>query len=459
MKILLIVYDNDSYISWFPHGLAYISSYLKKDGHDVEVYSQDVYHWPESHLEDFLNKNYFDIVCVGVIGGYYQYNKLIKISAAINNSKKRPIFIIGGHGPSPEPKYFLEKTKSDFIVIGEGEITICELLKNLNNPSIVNGIAYMDNGNLVKTSPRELIKNIDEILFPDWNSFEINHYALGREPGFSKSDRLMPVLSGRGCPYKCNFCYRMLKGFRARSPDGIIDEILKLKRDFYINAIDFSDELLMSNKNRTKLICEAFLKKKLNIKWSCNGRLNFADKETLQMMKDSGCVFINYGIECMDDNILKIMNKNLTIDTIIKGVENTNEIGIIQGLNIIFGNIKENKNTLIKGVEFLKKYNLGGQMRTIRPVTPYPGSPLYYYAIENGLLEGPEDFYEHKHLNSDLLSVNFTELTDNEFYEVLKEANSELIKDYYSKNEVLWLEQIEKLYCERDASFRGFRQI
>lgn len=106
MNILLVVYDNDSYIHWFPQGLAYIAAVLKRAGHNVVIYNQDLHHYPEAHLTKYLNDNYYDVVGVSVIGGYYQYRKLIKISAAINASRQRPKYIIGGHGPSPDPEYF-----------------------------------------------------------------------------------------------------------------------------------------------------------------------------------------------------------------------------------------------------------------------------------------------------------------------------------------------------------------
>ena len=152
------------------------------------------------------------------------------------------------------------------------------------------------------------------------------------------------------------------------------------------------------------------------------------------------------------------MNKALTTETIIKGIEATLAEGISPGFNIIFGNIGENKKTLSKGIEFLLKYDDGAQLRTIRPVTPYPGCPLYYYAIEKGLLKDVEDFYENKHLNSDLLSVNFTELSDDEFYKALFEANKRLFENYFKHKKQLAINTARKLYYNRDSTFRGFRQ-
>ncbi|WP_218563938.1 hypothetical protein [Marinospirillum perlucidum] len=97
-------------------------------------------------------------------------------------------------------------------------------------------------------------------------------------------------------------------------------------------------------------------------------------------------------------------------------------------------------------------------MRTIRPVTPYPGSPLYYHAIEKGLLGGVEDFYEVKHVNSDLLAVNFTELSDDEYYKALHWANKQLLERYFEKKKISVQNQLDDLYGNKNTNFRGFRQ-
>jgi radical SAM domain protein len=464
MKILMIAYDNESFLTWFPQGLAYLATSCINRGDTVEIYQQDIYHYPDEHLTDKLDNANYDIVLVSVIGGYYQYRKLIKISNAVNNSKNRKNFkyLIGGHGPASDPKYFLEKTSADFVGIGEGEITIKELLDAIEIDSgyeNVDGIAYFDKDNsFVKTKPRELIQNIDEIPFPAWHLFDINYYALMRMPGISKTDRSFPVLSGRGCTFECNFCYRLDKGFRPRSADNIIKEINYLKEKYNISYIIFSDELLMSSKQRTMDLCNAFIEAKLNVKWECNGRLNYADKIVLEKMKEAGCVFINYGIESLDNATLKVMNKALTKDIIIRGIENTLEVGISPGFNIIYGNIDEPLSALDEGLEFLIKYDDHAQLRTIRPVTPYPGSPLFDYAIEKGYLKDTADFYENKHTNSDLLTVNFTKNTDEEIYIKLNEVNKKLIRHYIEHQKINMDIECDNLYINKNTDFRGFRQ-
>lgn len=461
MRVLLVVYDNESYIHWFPQGLAYLAAVLLNEGLDVEIYNQDKYHYPDIHLTEFLNNNKFDVIGVGVIGGYYQYKKLLKISHAINTSRQKPFYVIGGHGPSPEPEFFLKKTHADAVVIGEGEVTILELLKALANHAslkTVQGIAFRDANEIVINERRELIADIDSIPWPAYKAFPIEYYRLIRMPYASSTDFLMPVLSGRGCKFKCNFCYRMDDGFRPRSAESIIEEIQFLKHKYGITYVIFSDEMFMSSVERTKELCKAIIHSNINIKWVCSGRLNYAKPEVLNLMKTAGCVYVVYGIEAVDDQVLKNMKKALIVKQITKGIEETLKAGFSPNINIIFGNIGDTRETLEKGVEFFLKYDDCHEMRNIRPVTPYPGSPLYYYAIDQGLLKDCEDFYENKHINSDLISVNFTDLTDDEFHQFLLEANTKLFKNYFNKKLSSVIVQSKQLYLEKDESFRGYRQ-
>ncbi len=461
MKILLVVYDNDSLVHWFPIGLGYLASVLRQANHDVEVYSQDQYHWPEEHLTKFLDSNRFDMVGVGVCAGYYQYRKLLAISKAINAARHRPFYVLGGHGPSPVPAFFLEKTRADAVVIGEGEVTIVELVEALERGDSlrqVRGLAYREGNGITATKPRPRIEDIDSIPYPAWDLFPMDYYALLRVVGAENRDRVFPVLSSRGCPYKCNFCYRMDEGVRLRSVKAIMDEIRELRDNYHATFIVFADELLMSSQSRAIEVAEALKERHPGLKWSCNGRLNFAAPKVLAAMKEAGCVEINYGIECFDNEVLAKMNKRLTTAQIVEGVAETWAAGMVPTLNFIFGSIGETVATLRKSVDFLLSFDGAETLRTIRPVTPYPGCDLYYYAIRRGLLKGPEEFYEEKHVNSDLRSVNFTELSDKEFDEALVDANKILIEEHFRRVKTRRKSELVKLYHDRDGSFRGFRQ-
>lgn len=460
MRILLVVYDNESHLCFFPSNIAYIASALLNAGHDVEIYSQDIHHYPDEHLTDYLNHNKFDMVGIGIIAGYYQYKKLLRLAKAINTAKNKPFFVIGGHGPTPDPAYFMRITGADAVVMGEGEETIvelCERVENIQTLSEVAGLAFWDGDEVKINYRRQTIQDLDSIPFPAYDLFPIDIYRLFRKPHIQSTDFLMPVIAARGCQFACNFCYRMDKGYRTRSNESILDEILLLQKNYDINYIVFADELFMGSEEQAISRSEAFIRSGIRFNWSCDGRLNYASKEVLKTMSRAGCKFINYGIESVNDEVLKNMKKALTVEQIHRGVQNTLEAGISPGLNLIWGNIGDTRETLMDAVHFLLQYDDGSQMRTIRPVTPYPGCPLYYKAIQEKKLLDIDDFYRNKHVNSDLLAVNFTDIPDDQFHHYLCIANTALLENYYRNKKRLAIEQTEDLYYKKNAEFRGYR--
>ena len=461
LRILLVVYDNGAHISRLPLNVAYLASAARDAGHDVSVYNQDVYHYPDAHLTEYLNNNKFDVIGMGACGGYYQYRKIKSLCQAVISSTNKPFLVGGGHLVSPDPEFFLRKFGFDALCIGEGEVTFVDLLdaictnRQLNE---VDGIAFLDtNGECVTTKSRPLIEDIDSISMPAYDLFPMEHHALMRMPNIEHTARLIPMLSGRGCIFECNFCYRMDKGWRIRSAENILEEVEFLMRNYAISHILFDDELLMGSVSRTRELCEKFIASGLSFKWGCNGRLNFATPDLLELMKKAGCVFINYGIESVNDDALRTMNKNMTVNQIVAGIEATLAVGISPGFNIIFGNIGETAECLKNDVDFLLKYDDHGQLRTIRPVTPYPGSPLFDYACQKGLIKDVEDFYENKHTNSDLLTVNFTDMSNDEFYEALFQANRALLNSHIEHIKKTYDKLLTDLYKNLNADFRGFR--
>lgn len=442
-KVLLIVYDNTSYIPFFPQGIAYLGSALKQAGHEVDYWLQDIWHWPESKLTDLLDEVPYDIVGLGFVAGYYQHKKAIAISEAVNRSVNRHKFryVLGGHGPAGAPEYFLNKLGADIVIVGEGEP----------------GARSLWSSDIHYAKPMQDL----EAYQPDYNSFPMEVYRLIRWPTSKRTDFCMPILSGRGCPWHCNFCYRMVPGFRAREPKAVYEEMIMLNINYGINHFQFSDELFMSSEERVIIFCEYILgnASKWGYKWDCNGRLNFAKPGILKLMRRAGCEYINYGIESMDQDVLDRMHKGITVGMIHRGVIETIKAGISPGLNLLWGNIGDTTASLDKAVDFLLEYDPCDELRTIRPVTPYPGCELYEDAIKMGLLQEAEDFYK-KHVNSGLLTVNFmADISDKEFHLQLNMANTKLIRNYYAKHCQGARSEANEFYKGRLPEFRGFRTI
>lgn len=302
------------------------------------------------------------------------------------------------------------------------------------------------------------IKDLDSIPYPYYDGLPMEYYVNAKVFKMKPTDRVMWMITSRGCNYKCNFCQRLEKGIRFRSVESVIDELKKYIRDHRTTFVVFWDELFMFSEERVNEIAEGILKENIKINYWCTGRLNIVNRSILKMLKESGCTYIDYGIEQFDDFALRKMKKVQTEEDIIKGVELTKEHGIRIGFNIIFGNVGDTKESLAKSMALLKKYNDYGQIRVIRPVTPYPGSQLYDTAIKRGLLSGPEDFY-NKHKNVELLTVNFTDIPESEFYQLMFDANKEVICDYYDHLKEEAIRSFERVYFEGDTGFRGARHV
>lgn len=439
MRVLLIAYDNGSHIPFFPLNLAYLAASLKDSGHVVRICQQDIDHSPDSEIAETIRFAKPDVVGLGFVGGYFQYAKAKSIAAVVNSSESRRKFkfVIGGHGPGAAPEYFLDKLGADHVIVGDGE----DAIMSIDDPIICGGRCRPDG-------------------WPEYHLFPVDTYKLHRFPNSSPTDFTMPMLSGRGCPFSCSFCYRMTPGFWPRDVEDVVAEMEMLNEDFKINHFQFADELLMSSKARAVEFSEAIMRLPFKVKWDCNGRLNYADKEVLFIMKRSGCNYINYGVEAMDDDVLRRMNKHLTVDATYQGVEATIAAGITPGLNLIWGSPGDTTQTLQKAVEFLLRYDGISELRTIRPVTPYPGTALFDLAIDEGLIDGVEDFYERKHINSDLFTVSFMEgITPREADLHLMKANERLVSAYYGRLAIATNARSRAFYSGEIKEFRGYRPV
>ena len=464
-KVLLIIPDVYQDDNDFPLGIAYLAAVLKKHGAHVDVACQDVYHWSNEELaERFLKNNEYDLIGVGFLAARFK-ETIIPLAETINKYKKGAWFVLGGHGVSPIVEYVFDKTKADITTIGEAEETVVDLLDcKVNGKSLsrVKGIAYRNNKGIVFNERRGPVKDLDSIPFPEWSLFPMEKYTtclnLYRA---DKDDKTMGILTSRGCFNRCNFCYRMEEGIRFRSIDNVIEEIKLLNQRYGITYFSMYDELFNFPKKRTIEFCKAIKDNNLKIKFSCSARVDVFDEETAVYLKEAGCTFLNFGFESSNQNVLDLMNKNITVEKNIKAAEIARKVGIGLGLNFIWGNKGDTKESLRGNVELIKRFNTYDQVRTIRPVTCYPGSPLYYEAIEKGLLKGPEDFFK-KFKNSDLLTVNFTDIPEDEFYKLLFDANKELLRDHFEhtsqvKDADNLIQNFYNLYFKGKVNFRGAR--
>ncbi len=458
MQVLIIIHDVYQEFNHFPLGAGYIAAVLEREGISAEVYCMDVFHYTNEELKEKLKANQYDIIGMGFMAARFT-ETVLPLSRIINKHKKSARFILGGAGASATPEYILRKTGADIIAIGESEYTIVDLIKGKDLHSI-NGIAYRQ-GDEIRIMPRRSRVGLNSLPLPAWRLFPMKEYIDNfKAPGMTDSDKMLSIVTSRGCVNRCNFCYRMESGIRVRCIQSVIDEIKMAVMLYGITYFFIVDELFVVNEKRV-LDFERLLKENdLKIKYTVEARVDIFNRAIVESLKRSGCTYVNIGFESGSQKVLDEIGKNTTVQQNIRAMELCKDVGLPAGLNFIWGFENDTKESLFQNAELIKKYNQYQQLRTIRPVTPYPGSPLYYRAIELGLLGGAEDFYL-KFRNSDLMTVNFTGIPDEACYDYLLQVNSELIYDHYRNtgqgNAGLLVKQFSDLYSGRITNFRGAR--
>lgn len=386
MKILLIQPEYKDTWASPPIGLGYVAASLENDGH--KVFFIDLTKDPLSD-ENFLKYiNNINPECIGISLMCRALPEVKRVVAIIRKSTDIPIFI-GGPQPTVLPDFTLEYTGADFAVIGEGEITTKELIQNIEggrNFNQIDGIAFHDNGQIKINRPRELINELDQILFPAWHLMPPSEYRITPVLASAKRYPIAPIISTRGCPYKCSFCGGPIiwnKTFRMRSPENIVDEIEILMERYGVREIFFSDDNFTLNKKHAMGVCKEILDRKIDISWACpNGvRIDRLDRELLQIMKKSGCHLLGFGIESGSQEILNNASKHLELKLVTEIVKEAKQTGMTTYGFFIIGLPGENSQTIRQTINLAKSLPLDRAWFNI--LVPYPGTEIFNTFTEN----------------------------------------------------------------------------
>ena len=480
MKVLLIVprynlTNTKNYNYVFPLGLAYISSAIKNAGYKLDCINLNHL---DGRISEIVNKKLslikYDYVCTGhmCIG----YHVIKEIFSSVKSHQTHPKIILGGAIITSEPEYMFNLLEPDFGILGEGEITIVELLKCLKEKkdlSKVKGIIYKDNkGKLLITEPRPVIEDLDTLPLPDFEGFEFEEKLNNSCSNDSYTNNLhnyprpYPLLCSRSCPYQCTFCYHPLgRKYRKRSIKHVMEELEIALKKYKINAIEIYDDLFSVDKERLYEFCKEIkeLVSKFSWKctWSCQLAVNNVDEEMLNILKDSGCNIISYGFESMNKIVLKSMQKPITPQQINNAILLTMKNGLnIQG-NFIFGDIAETRETAYKTLNYWKK-NSKGQI-SLDFIQPYPGSKIYEHCIKKGIIKDKFNFIENI---SDRYFLNMTDKMNDDEIQQLKKDILKAMEKYRKSVTYLSLKkkgkEIYKIkakcpFCKKLITYNNFR--
>jgi len=416
----------------FPWGLAFLASSYQEAGYDVEILDGQALQYSKEELLPEIDKFDFDIV--GITSFSTQYPAVKLFSEYIKRHRNVPV-IVGGPLATYQAKLVLYTTDIDLCVIGEGEISGVEILKSWDDLGKVKGIAFRHNGNVVFTPPQDRFVELDQLSLPNYSLFDMENYIWhdNKMAGTTNTGiRAMTFITSRGCPYRCHFCSKSVLKFRSMSPKKIYEMIAGLKDEFKLEEIYFGDELFLSSKAKFREL--APLLKSLNIPWSGQARVNLVDKEFLEVIKDTNCDGLGYGIESGSQKILNNMNKKITVKQIESAMIYTQQLKIPVKVQLIFGYPGEDESTVQETIDLFRRVDHPG--RRFNVITPIPGSQLYDDCLEQGLIKDETAFLAaiEKSFGIGKVHVNFTKWPDDEIYPRKRAAEEAMRKNYYHKN-------------------------
>jgi len=459
-KMLLVQgpHDERAGTAMFPLGLGYIARVLTDIGVEVEVLDA---HAERLTPEQTLNRvKMNDCQLIGITALSTQYAFVKWLVNEVKKYRSDVKIIVGGQLAHYNSHTVIENSLTDICVIGEGEITIQDIIYNLEDFSKVSGIAYRDTDGQYRRNPdRPRIFNPDVIPFPYWDAFNMDYYFTTGV--FSRARRVVNILSSRGCPYSCTFCSLSFPNVTYRSVDNVVEEIQLLKDRYDVNGIMFCDELFVIDKKQVYEFCEKL--KPLNISWGGQGRANIVndDEKLLRTMKEAGAAYIGYGLESSNNEMLKQMEKKATLQNNINCVKTAQKVGLVVVAQYLFGFPGENLESVKAGIDYFKEVNycppLGAQAAChISLVTPLPGSELYEDCKRKGIITN-EDEYLSKisvgYFHNKEVVVNLTSFSDDELLD-LKYATQEMMM----QNHLEWLRS-QGLFFAAKAAFRSLCEI
>ncbi|MGZ7068491.1 MAG: B12-binding domain-containing radical SAM protein [Methanobacterium sp.] len=388
----------------------------------------------------------YDPTVVAISAKSQNFKSALIVAKLAKQINKQTVVIMGGPHPSMVGADLLSYPEIDISVIGEGEITITELLhaieaqKKLDD---IQGIIYREDGEVIKNPPRKFITNLDSLCFPHEFAPEIlkdyNRYPI---TAFSN------IFTIRGCPYNCFFCGSRniwSRKVRFRSPENVVEEIKSLQK-IGVKHVHFDDDTFGVSKKHLNDLCNALMQHCPGLKWSCEIPVHLVNEQNISLMKSAGCSSIQIGIESGNNEILSAIRKNITIEEALDACELIKKHGIALGVFFIVGFPQDTEDTLRDTITAIKKVK--SDRITYSIFTPYPGTEAFELCKEKGLIGEDYDVSLYNHQSP---LNNFCMNIPKERFRLIV---SEVEKQVDRKNSVNRYKQIVSL-----DTFRMIRQL
>ncbi|MFC1991151.1 B12-binding domain-containing radical SAM protein [Chloroflexota bacterium] len=436
-----------------PLGLGYIGAVLENAGLEVKILDCLLEGWEDrvevaenilriglsfDQIEEAIRAYGPDMLGVNNLFTKQRENarKLYEIAKRLD---KNIITVAGGAHPTAMPETALNDENLDYVVLGEGDNTIIDLvnvIEGKSDISTLDGVGYKENGQIKIIPKTKFIDDLDRLPFPARHLLNMEGYfGLKQSHGRREKQRFSPIITSRGCPAKCTFCSAHKvwgRKFRPRSPENVIAEMKHIIEKYGIEEVMFEDDNTTLNVKRAEKLFDLMIEEKLNLIWDTpNGVAAFALNERLiDKMKASGCYRMNLALESGNQQVLNnIIKKPLKLERAKHLIKYSRSIGLEPNIYLIIGMPGETKEQIWDSFRMAKELEIFTPFVSI--ATPYPGSELYEICRENKYI--PDDFsLDDLFIRS--FSISTDDWTGAELKEVLRRGQRFLLVASWQKH-------------------------
>jgi len=369
-----------------PMDLLYMAATLEKEGYScfVRDYPVEKKGWEET-IED-LERERPSVLIISTTASTIKED--LKACDIMKRIDKGSLTIgKGGYGLDTNEAILKLNDNLDVFINSEPEFAVRDLARKAFSFDAVNGITYRINGEIYSNQKRQLNEDLDTLPLP---ARHLLNNGLYRMPDTGK--KFTTIITGRGCPFRCIYCLAGRVGgktLRLRSPVNIVTEMEECIKTFGIKIFWIRADTFTFDKKWVLEICRIIIDRGIPLKWMTNSRVDKVDDEMLGWMKRAGCMAIAFGVESGNQELLNKMKKGITLDVTRSAVQLCRRHGIKTYLNFVIGLPWESEDTFEDTMQFAK--SLKADMYNFSISYPFPGTELYDYVKEHGLLKSDED--------------------------------------------------------------------
>ncbi len=365
-----------------PLGLAYLAAVLKNASHQVELIDANALRIRPDEVvlkTRSLSPEVVGITCVTPL-----FPVVTQICRSLKSAIPSVRIVVGGPQVTIMPELTMENPAFDFGIEGEAEITFPRLLDTIAKgarPDSLGGVLFREGERVVRTGPAEVMP-IDEIPFPLRDILPNDRYF----DMTTEARRVSSIMTARGCPYRCSFCERYIRGghYRARSAENVVVELHELVTKYGCTEVVIYDDTFTANKKRAAEICEKILERGLKFRWDCRTRVDCVEPELLKLMARAGCSRISYGVESAEAKVLGLFNKKITVEQVERAFAWTRSAGIKILAYFMLGAPDETRDSIDRTLALSRR--LSPDFAYFSIVVPYPGTDLYDHALSKGMI-------------------------------------------------------------------------